>query len=336
MNPWKRQPHDNLRDTATHLAWLVSELGLCTAWVMIIPRVGPTVLSRAGMRPAFPYLGHPFTRQWAQWLAGLFTSLGPVWFKSGVLGPTMKTTAILVAVALFWSACVPWAIAAASPVLRCCCNVRQLDAASLKDQVAEQLSTCISWFLPKPSQKEPHLRERHLPFCWGVFGLVLVASAAPRMTSSLSLDLVAIGRSIRVLQQSLRLPPSAGSAVNTTELQYRRLREMASNCNQAWTASSRMEWKRENEKEQRVGRTSQVKSRRGKKEVQPDGRVAGVPKQDKDRPAPSLHHLEATSSRGKLLEREAGRPKSINSGGASRRGVSIKTSTKRGCRRGPG
>ena len=111
---------------------------------------------------------------------------------------------------------------------------------------------------------------------------------------------------------------------------------MASNCNQAWTASSRMKWKRENKKEQRVGRTSQVKSRRGKKEVQPDGRVAGVPKQDKDRPAPSLHHLEATSSRGKLLEREAGRPKTINSGGASRRGVSNKTSTKRGRRRGPG
>ena len=336
VNPWKRQPLDNLRDTAMHLAWLVSELGLCTAWVMVIPRVGPTVLSRAGMRPAFPYLGHPFTRQWAQWLAGLLTSLGPVWFKSGVLGPTMKTTAILVAVALFWSACVPWAIAAASLVLRCCCNVRQLDAPSLKDQVAEQLSTCISWFLPKPSQKEPHLRERHLPLCWGVLGLVLVASAASRMTSSLSLDLVAIGRSIRVLQQSLRLPPSAGSAVNTTGLQYGRLREMASNCNQAWTASSRMEWKRENEKEKRVGRTGQVKSRRGKKEVQPDGKVAGVPKQDKDRPAPPLHHLEATSSRGKLLEREAGRPKTINSDGASRRSVSNKTSTKRGRRRGPG
>ena len=293
VNPWNREPHDNLRDTAMHLAWLVSELGLCTAWVMVIPRVGPTILSRAGMRPAFPYLGHPFTRQWAQQLSGLFTRLGPVWFKSGVLGPTMKTIAVLVAVALFWSACVPWAIAAASQVLRCCCNVRQPDVPSLKDQVAEQVATCISWFLPRPSRKEPPLRERHLPFCWGVLGLVLVASAAPSMTSSLSLDPVAIGRSIRVLQQSLRLPPRAGSAVNTTELQYGRLREMASNCNRAWTASSRKEWKREHEMKQRVGRASQDESRRWKKEVQPDGKVAGAPKRDKGSPAPPLHHLAA-------------------------------------------
>lgn len=105
-----------------------------------------------------------------------------------------------------------------------------------------------------------------------------------------------IGRSIRVLQQSLRLPPSAGSAVNTTELQlqYRRLREMASNCNQAWTASSRMEWKRENENDK-----SRQESTGEEGSVQPDGKVAGVPKQDKDRPAPPLHHLEATSSRGR-------------------------------------
>ena len=336
VNPWKRQLRDNLRDTAMHLAWLMSELGLCTAWVMAIPRVGPTVLSRAGMRPALPYLGHPFTRQWAHWLAGLLTRLGPVWFKSGVLGPTMNTTATLVVVALFWSICIPWAIAAASSVLRCCCNVRQLDVPSLKDQVAEQLSTCINWFLRKASHKEPLLRESLLPFCWGVLGLILVASAAPGIMSLLSLDPVAIGRSMRVLQQSLRLPPNAGSAVNTTELQYGRLRQMASNCNQAWTAASRMEWKGNNEKEQRVGRASQIKSGRGEKEVQPVGKVADVPKDDGGRPTLRLHRLEAKSSRGKLLEREVGRPNTINGDGASREGVSNKTSTKRRRRRGPG
>jgi len=81
-----------------------------------------------------------------------------------------------------------------------------------------------------------------------------------------------------VLQQSLRLPPRAGSAVNTTELQYGRLREMASNCNQAWTASSRKAWKRESNAKEQRGRTSQDESQRWKKEVPPDGKVAGAPK----------------------------------------------------------
>ena len=65
VNPWEGQLRDNLRDASLHLAWIVCELGLCTAWALAIPRVGPTILSRAGMRPILPYLGHPFTRQWA-------------------------------------------------------------------------------------------------------------------------------------------------------------------------------------------------------------------------------------------------------------------------------
>ena len=94
------------------------------------------------------------------------------------------------------------------------------------------------------------------------------------------------------------------------------------------------------EGEQRKGATSgQGKSNQewtGGEGGAASGKVADVPKDDGGRPTLRLHRLEAKSSRGKLLEREVGRPNTITGDGASREGVSNKTSTKRRRRRGPG